>query len=205
MKFLILAVLAAVFGGMFVFNKHSSAGLCPLKNEYILVIGDSLANGYGVNENDSFALKIPTHFKKNPIKRGINGERSDGLLGRIDSELARLNSVGAIIISIGGNDILRKVPSTSIENNLNAIILKAKQKTNCVILLGVPDGVFSGIVGGVADFYENLAKKHGVLLDSKSMPKILKSSNLKLDQIHPNNLGHEIITQNIIEMMEKNK
>lgn len=203
MKFIILACLIAI-GGFFIFHKQSPKSICPLNNANILTIGDSLANGYGVDENDSFAIQVPKILNKNPIKRGINGETTIGLLARIDREL-QVENLAAIIISIGGNDFLKNVDKNTTKRNLDLIVEKAKAKNKCVVLLGVPDGVFNGLVGGVSSIYTDAASKYGVLLESKSMPEILKHSYLKVDQIHPNKEGHSIIAKNIVTLIKNAK
>lgn len=202
MKVLALACLI-VIGGFFIFNKHSKPqSLCPLTNANILTLGDSLANGYGVDENDSFAMQTPKILGKNAIKRGINGETTTGLLGRIDREL-QVDNIAAIIISIGGNDFLRKIDSSTTRQNLDLIVKKAKAKNKCVVLLGVPDGVLGGLMGGVSSIYDDISSKYNVLLESSSMPSILKSSSLKVDQIHPNKEGHNIIANNLAKLIRE--
>lgn len=179
-------------------------GICPLDGTHIITLGDSLANGFGIDENDSFGIKIPQILGKSAIKLGIDGETSGGLLVRIDSELANKN-LGAVIISIGGNDFLRKLDKATTERNIRAIVQKAKAKTSCVVLLGVPDGILGGLVGGVSRVYYDISESEGVLLETSAMPQILKQHSLKVDEIHPNKDGHVIIAQNIAELIKKAK
>ena len=190
-------VLVAVFVGT---RSNSPKSICDLKGENIITIGDSVANGFGVSLNDSFAFKVANKFGKNAIKLGIDGEVSSELLGRIDKEISSIGSVAAILISIGGNDILRKIPQTTTQSNLNQIVQKAKNYSKCVVILGVPDKP----LGGVAGFYEDIAQNQGIILDT-SMTKILRSSSLKVDQIHPNPQGHDIISENISNLIRKSK
>ncbi|WP_181881743.1 GDSL-type esterase/lipase family protein [Helicobacter sp. MIT 14-3879] len=204
MKILLLVIII-IAGGFFFFNqKTSKKSICPLNNTNIITIGDSLANGFGINNEDSFAIQIPKKLNKNATKRGIDGETTSGLLQRIDSELNK-NNIAAIIISIGGNDILRNINKEKTKQNLDLIVKKAKEKTSCVVLLGVPDGVLGSIVGNVSPIYNEIANKYNVLLESSSMPKILKSSSLKVDQIHPNKEGHSMIADNIVGLIKRNK
>lgn len=171
-----------------------------MSGDTIITLGDSLANGYGVSENDSFAIKTALNLRKRAIKRGIDGEVSAGLLSRIDSELNSQN-LAAIIISIGGNDFLRKIDKATTEHNIREIVRKAKVKTACVVLLGVPDGLLGGLAGGVSSIYTDIAKAEGILLEKSAMPKILKQHSLKIDEIHPNSDGHAIIAENIAKLI----
>lgn len=191
-------------GGFFILRDSTPKGICPLDGTHIITLGDSLANGFGIDENDSFGIKIPQILGKSAIKLGIDGETSGGLLVRIDSELANKN-LGAVIISIGGNDFLRKLDKATTERNIRAIVQKAKAKTSCVVLLGVPDGILGGLVGGVSRVYYDISESEGVLLETSAMPQILKQHSLKVDEIHPNKDGHVIIAQNIAELIKKAK
>lgn len=203
MKILALIVIVALCW-FFIFKDSAPNGACPLNGTHIITLGDSLANGFGVSENDSFAMKIPQMLGKSAIKRGINGEVSSELLRRIDSELEGKN-LAAIIISIGGNDFLRKADKIATAQNIEAIVRKAKAKTSCIVLLGVPDGILGGLVGGVSSLYYDIAKSQNVLLEKEAMPKILKQHALKVDEIHPNKDGHALIGQNIADLIKKAK
>ncbi|MGX3011821.1 GDSL-type esterase/lipase family protein [Helicobacter sp. 23-1044] len=200
----LLVICLIILGGFFIFN-HNSANrrICPLQGDSIITIGDSLANGYGVSENESFAIQTAQILQKRAIKLGINGETSSELLGRIDGELAGKNPA-AIIISIGGNDFLRKFDKSATAQNIRAITQKAKAKTPCVVLLGVPDGLL-GLVGGVSNIYTDIAEGEGVLLETSAMPKILRQSTLKIDEIHPNKDGHTLIAKSLATLINSAK
>ena len=201
----ILAIICAVaLCAFFIFRDSAPKGLCPLNGDSIITLGDSLANGFGVSDEDSFGIQIPRILGKNAIKLGIDGEVSAELMARIGSEINDKNPA-AIIISIGGNDFLRKFDKATTARNIATIVRKAKTKTSCVVLLGVPDGILGGLVGGVSSAYYDIAKTEGVLLESEAMPQILKQHSLKVDEIHPNKDGHAIIAQNIAELIRKAK
>lgn len=200
MRALLAICLVALCGFFFLKNSSQNRRICGMSGDTIITLGDSLANGYGVSENDSFAIKTALNLQKRAIKRGIDGEVSAGLLSRIDSELNSQN-LAAIIISIGGNDFLRKIDKATTERNIREIVRKAKAKTTCVVLLGVPDGLLGGLTGGVSSIYTDIAKTEGILLEKSAMPKILKQHSLKIDEIHPNSDGHAIIAENIAKLI----
>ncbi len=202
MKYIALIIVTI---SIFIFiktnNKQENKRICQLNNENIVTIGDSLANGYGVNTNDSFAIKTAQMLHKNPIKLGINGETTSQLIQRLDSTLNGIKSISAIIISIGGNDFLRNINSQITESNLDKIVNTAKKYTNCVVLLGIPSNAKEGLLNNVATIYTKIESKYNILLESKSMNQILKNNTLKVDQIHPNAAGHAIIANNIAQLI----
>ena len=196
MQYLIAFVIV-----IFVFIKINTnhKPLCSLKEDSIVILGDSLANGYEVEESKTFAFKLSLALNKTPFKMGMDGETTIGLLNTIDSILSSIPNITAIIISIGGNDFLRKIEKSKISSNLESIILKSKKYTNCVVLLGVPSSIYSN---GVDSIYENIAKKHKLILDSISMPSILKNRDLRIDPLHPNENGHNLIAKNILNLIK---
>lgn len=206
MKYLVIFVI--IIASFIYINKNKNPEnkhICQLKNSNIITIGDSLANGFGVTPNDSFAIKTAKLLNKNPIKMGINGETTIGLLQRIDGALKATSDIAAIIISIGGNDFLRGINKEITESNLDNIVTIAKKYTNCIVLLGVPSGVTDSILGNISPIYSDISKKHNVLIESKTMKKILKDNTLKIDQIHPNQAGHEIISKQMVEIINNNR
>ena len=204
MKYLIIFVII-IITIIYINTDYKNNHICQLKGNNIITIGDSIANGFGVDSNDSFAIKTAELLNKNPIKMGINGETSIQLLARIDKTLSSINNIAAIFISIGGNDFLRNIDSNITESNLDKIVANAKKYTNCIVLLGVPSSISSSILGNVSPIYNNVSKKYNILVESKSMVEILKNRNLKVDQIHPNKAGHNIIANNIATLIKNNK
>ncbi len=206
MKYTIFAVLIILTFVITAKNdKSNNKSICSLTNQNLVTIGDSLANGYGIDANDSFAIQTAKLLNKKPIKLGKNGETTSQLLQRIDNTLNKIQSIAAIIISIGGNDFLRNVDKRTTEANLDKIINIAKKHTSCIILLGTPGDIKDNILGNVSTIYAKIASKHNILLEKKSMNQILKSNNLKIDQIHPNIEGHNIIAKNIAQLVNQYK
>ena len=204
MKYLVILaviIVAIIYINQGDTNKH----ICQLRGDNIITIGDSIANGFGVENNNSFAIKSARLLNKNPIKMGINGETSTGLLTRIDKALSSTNSIAAVFISIGGNDFLRNIDRNITESNLDKIVENTKKYTNCIVLLGIPSSVSGSILGSVSPIYDNIATKYNILVESKSMTEILKNRDLKVDQIHPNEAGHSIIANNIATLIKDNQ
>lgn len=206
MKYLLLATILIV-AGLLYFKAPASKNqhICKLNNDNIITIGDSLANGFGVNPENSFAVKTAVLLGKNPIKKGVDGETTSELLNRIDDELKATPSIAAVIISIGGNDFLKNRDEETVKSNLNTIVQRAKKYTDCIVLLGVPSGVFGSVIGGISSIYKDVSDKFNIIVEDKAMQMILKDINLKVDYIHPNTEGHEIIANNIANLIKNNQ
>ena len=111
----------------------------------ILILGDSLTEGYGVSAQQAFPSllekKLNEEFSpdKNDtyeiINAGISGSTSSGGVARIEWLLK--SNPDFLIIALGGNDGLRGVPVEETKNNLKKIILTAKSKNIPTLLSGM--------------------------------------------------------------------
>ena len=105
-----------------------------------------------------------------------------------------------VMLLLGGNDFLKRVPKHEMLSNLEQIITAIQNKGAVVILLGVRGGL-------ITDSYESdlrsLAEKTG----SAYVPNVLKGliGNPKYmdDSIHPNNAGYAIIADHIYPVLLK--
>src|ERR1700712_385755 len=115
-------------------NKSDLAGqTTPTNKKTILVFGDSLTAGYGLDDpSEAFpgVIKAKIDSLKLPytvVNAGVSGETSAGGLGRIDWILKQ--KVDIFILELGANDGLRGIPVKSTTQNLQAIIDKVKAKS----------------------------------------------------------------------------
>src|SRR5688572_15857627 len=97
----------------------------------ILVLGDSLAAGYGVDPDEAFPAllqkKIDTAgLKHEVVNAGVSGDTTAGGLRRIDWLLRR--KIDVLVLELGGNDGLRGISPATTRTNLQAIIDRTKAK-----------------------------------------------------------------------------
>src|SRR5437764_11930999 len=91
----------------------------------ILVLGDSIAAGFGLDGNDAFPALLQKKVDQSGwnfevVNAGVSGDTSAGGLRRIDWVLKRKCDV--LILEVGGNDGLRGLPVHAMQENLQAII-----------------------------------------------------------------------------------
>ena len=109
----------------------------------ILILGDSLTEGYGVNEEQSYPFllekklntEITAQHRKNYkiINGGISGSTTSGGVARIEWFLR--SEPDLLILALGGNDGLRGIPTSEIRKNLSLIIKAAQTKKSKFFLL----------------------------------------------------------------------
>lgn len=98
----------------------------------ILALGDSLTQGYGLPAEAGLVPQLQGWMQARGadvkiINAGVSGDTTRGGLNRVDWSLT--DEVDAVMIALGGNDLLRGIPLNSIEANLEQIIQKVKAKT----------------------------------------------------------------------------
>jgi acyl-CoA thioesterase-1 len=173
----------------------------------ILVFGDSLTAGYGLDDPnaDSYpsilqqkidSAKLNYHI----INGGLSGETSAGGLGRIDWLLQK--KVDIFILELGANDGLRGLPVEQTQKNLQAIMdkVKAKYPKVKIILTGmmVPPNMGADYANSFKATFPALAKKNGVALVPFLLQNVagIPALNQK-DGIHPTAKGAKIVAGNV--------
>lgn len=174
----------------------------------ILIIGDSLTEGYGVSAQQAFPSilekKLNHEFARDTnsaykvINAGISGSTTSGGASRIDWLLK--SKPDFLVVALGGNDGLRGVPIEEIKKNLEKIILAAKIKNIPTLLAGmkIPPNYGIEYTLKFSNLFKDLAKKHKLTL----LPFLLEgvggdpTMNLS-DRIHPNPAGHQKIAETV--------
>lgn len=174
------------------------------KKPRIVALGDSLTAGFGLTETESMPYLLQQRlradgFDYEVVNAGVSGDTSLGGLERADWVLDQEN-VKVLILELGGNDLLRRMPVDAMKRNLSKIIEKAKSRGVKVLLCGMlaPPGIGAEYQREFQMAFPDLASEHGVpflpfLLDGVALKKELNQA----DGIHPNAEGSKIMTENV--------
>lgn len=179
-------------------------------NKTILIFGDSITAGYGLDDTDEafpgvIQEKIDSmDLEYTVVNSGISGETTAGGLGRIDWVLNQ--NVDVFVLELGANDGLRGVSLSETRSNLQAIIdaVKKKYPEATIILAGMqlPPNMGQDYTSEFKSIFPELAEENDVEL----IPFILEDvgGNPSLNQsdgIHPTVEGHRIVAQNVWEVL----
>lgn len=177
--------------------------LRPLAPEAVVVaFGDSLTEGVGAAEEESYPAVLATLLGRTVINAGVPGEVSEEGAERLPQVL-RKHHPDLVVICHGGNDFLRRAEDAQVERNVQAMVEAAQAAGADVILLGVPR---PGLFLKVSPVYEAVARRQGVPCEKKALPKILGSPSLKSDAIHPNADGYRKLAEAVAALIrEKQK
>ena len=134
----------------------------------ILVLGDSLASGYGVGPDLSYPALIQrkiidSGLPYDVINAGISGSTSADGRSRIAFLLKQ--KIDVLVIELGGNDFLRGLSPAATKANLEAIITQARAKfpTIKVLLAGMelPPQLAGDYIRGFNEIYAEVAAQSG--------------------------------------------
>ena len=164
-------------------QKHSALP----RGSAVLALGDSLTYGYGANPTESYPARLAELTGWAITNGGVSGDTSTQALARLP-ELLREHTPRLVIISIGGNDFLRRQPENETRTNIRAIIQACKAAGAETLLVGVPGVGVGAALGYPGDhpLYADLAKAENVPYYANGWSQILGKDALKSDQIHPN-------------------
>ncbi len=107
----------------------------------VLIFGDSLSAGYGIDVDQSWATLLQQRlrdqgYEHRVVNASISGETTEGGAERIGPALKNFNPE-LIILELGGNDGLRGFPPERMRSNLEKIIATSKDSGAEVVLLGI--------------------------------------------------------------------
>ena len=181
--------------------KHSALP----RGSAVLALGDSLTYGYGANPTESYPARLAELTGWAITNGGVSGDTSAQALARLP-ELLREHTPHLVIISIGGNDFLRRQPENETRTNIRAIIQACKAAGAETLLVGVPGVGVGAALGYPGDhpLYADLAKAENVPYYANGWSQILGKDALKSDQIHPNAAGYAEFARGLAAYLKEN-
>lgn len=165
----------------------------------IIVLGDSIASGYGVPDEAAFPSVLSRLLGIPIVNRGVSGNTTAMGLNRVQTDVIAGNP-WLVIVELGGNDFLQKLPQPETEKNLREIITSVQVSGAIAVLLGMELGVF---VDEYKELYERVAKDTKAYLIPQITQGILDNPRYRQDDIiHPNQAGHELLATRIAQHLK---
>jgi len=175
------------------------------KGANVLILGDSLSHGTGAADGEDYPSLLAASTGWNIINAGVPGDTSAAGLQRLPALLER-HEVDLLIVELGGNDFIRRVPQQQTVDNLRAILAEARASGIQPLLLAIPAfSPFGAAVGSLSDheLYRDLAKETGTPLIEGIFSDVLASNALKSDPIHPNAEGYRLVEEGLRKALSK--
>ena len=162
----------------------------------ILVLGDSLSAGLGVDYDQSWPSLLQQRLLKNKLKysivnAGISGDTTSGGLSRLP-KLIDKHQPSFLILELGGNDGLRGTSLKAVRKNMKGMIEIALDKNINIILMGVqlPPNYGEIYTRSFQDIFSSLASEYNLALIQGTLKQMITDNLMQADGIHPNVDGH---------------
>lgn len=159
----------------------------------IVVIGDSLSFGVGAESNHGYVGVLQKRLKVEIVNKGVSGDTSKLALERLQKDVLDLKPA-LVIVELGGNDFMQKVPLEETFANLDQIVSRVQAQQTPVLLVGIKSGIFGN---EASSHYKRLANRRHTGLVVNAMGDILTRADLKSDAIHPNDKGYEAMADRV--------
>ncbi len=175
----------------------------------LLVLGDSLAAGYGLPANDGFQPRLAAALQAEGISvrlidAAVSGDTTAGGLARLDWALA--DGADAAIVELGANDGLRGIDPAVVQSNLSAILDTLAARHIPVLLCGMygPPNMGPDYTARFRAVFTTLGSRQGVILEPFFLEDVAEQPSLvQPDGLHPNAAGVRKVVALILPYVRK--
>lgn len=173
----------------------------------VVIFGDSLTEGYGLSPDKGLVPALDRWLaaqgrEAHLVNAGLSGDTTYGGRARINAALRR--GADAVVVELGGNDMMGGIDAKAAEANLDAILTRAGHdrmgRPRPVLLVGIaaPDHPRAA---EWAALWPRLAARHDTLLLADLYTPITGASDpfvlLQPDRLHPNAGGVEALAEHM--------
>ncbi len=181
----------------------------PANDLLILAIGDSLTEGFGVAEVETYPAQLEAALRAagyavRVVNAGVSGETSSGTLQRIDWLMQQQPDV--VILAIGGNDGLRGIDPALTEQNIAALVARIQASGAVVVLPGMEmvRNLGSEFVSDFRAVYPRVAEESGAILMPFFLEGVAGDRTLNQpDFIHPTGAGYAVVVDKLLPYVEQ--
>lgn len=186
----------------------------------VLALGDSLTQGYGLPPDDGFVPQLQRWLGEHGadavvVNGGVSGDTTAGGLSRIGWSLT--DDVDAVIVALGGNDMLRGIDPAVARANLDGILKEIDARDLPVLLIGMdaPPNYGAEYEADFDAMYPDLAEQYGALYEPDFLGALAAMDDreatlrdyMQGDAIHPNAEGVALIVEavgpRVLELLER--
>ena len=184
--------------------------VCAGPTKTILVLGDSLSQGFGLAPGEAYPMLLATKLRAAGLNFQVTnasaaGGTTQGGLERLPAHLK--HKIDIFILELGINDAFRGVPVDQIQNNLQQIIdkVKARKPYVRIVIAGMqlPNYAADDYVSAFGKMFADLAAKNGAALVPYLLQSVAGDPSMNLsDGIHPNAAGQKVLAETVWHVLE---
>lgn len=184
-----------------------------VQQKTILALWDSITAGYNLDISQSYPAQLEKLLQDNKynykiINAWVSWDTSQNLLDRID--LYADTQADIYLLTIGGNDALRRMDLQNLKQNIQEIIdtIYSQNPEAEIVLSGMQIPINYGLsyANNFKKLYSEIAEENNLEFYEFFLEDVAQKSDLNLsDGIHPNEKWYAIIAQNLFDFLKKEK
>ena len=182
----------------------SFTNIITAEEETLLILGDSISAGYGINQKDNWVTVLQSKFDNEGtsiklINSSVSGDTTSGGLQRLKRDLQKFDP-DYVLIELGGNDALRGYPIKRIKDNLQAMIALIKSNNSKALLMQIriPPNYGQKYTLAFERIYLELASSEEIYFLPFMLENVgLNPDLMQPDGIHPNAKAQPLIAKDM--------
>ncbi len=163
------AVWAGFFAAAISLGPAAEAEEAAQERLELLALGDSLTQGYGLAPQEGLVAQLQAWLRAQGadvevVNAGVSGDTTSGGRARLAWSLGP--GTDAVMIALGGNDMLRGLPPAQAGENLDAMLAEVRSRGLPVLLVGLaaPGNYGPAYQAAFDALWPDLAARHEALL-----------------------------------------
>lgn len=183
----------------------------PASAQGILIVGDSISAAFGLEIDQGWTALLEERLEQEGadiqvMNASVSGDTTAGGLARLP-RLLEQHQPDLVVIELGGNDGLRGMPPTNMQQNLSAMVEQSIEAGAEVLLLGmrIPPNYGVRYTQAFEKVFVDVSEEYDVEL----MPFVLEGiageadqSLMQSDGIHPTAEAQSLILDNVWPYIE---
>ena len=105
-----------------------------------------------------------------------------------------------VLLCLGGNDFLQKIPTEQTENNLRQMLTLLQAKKIPVVLIAVPE---LDLFLRPSPIYSQLAQEYKIPLELETLSDLEHQPSKKSDPIHFNAAGYRVMAESVANLLKE--
>ena len=182
----------------------SFTNIITAEEETLLILGDSISAGYGINQKDNWVSVLQSKFDNDGtsiklINSSVSGDTTSGGLQRLRRDLQKFDP-DYVLIELGGNDALRGYPIKRIKDNLQTMIALIKSNNSKALLMQIriPPNYGQKYTLAFERIYLELASTEEIYFLPFMLENVgLNPDLMQPDGIHPNAKAQPLIAKDM--------
>lgn len=183
----------------------AAAGPAPT----ILVVGDSLSAGYGIDVDGGWVSLLAARlgakgYPQQVVNASISGDTTASGRTRLPAALDR-HRPAVVILELGANDGLRGLPINAMRDNLDAMVRASRERGARVVLVGIriPTNYGKTYTERFHAVYTEIAKRHRAALVPFLLEGVaLDPTLMQADGLHPRAAAQPRLLDNVWPALE---